>query len=40
MAADTQILKGETQTDPKSEALDVQGILEKLLDALIAEVSS
>ena len=37
MAADPQNLKGETHLDPQNLTLDVQGLLEGFLDALIRE---
>ncbi len=37
MAADTQVLKGETHTDPATPSMDVQKLLESLLLSLLAE---
>ncbi len=37
MAADTQILKGETHTEPGAQPGEIQRILELFLDSLVAE---
>ena len=37
MAADTTILQGEINEDPKAEMLDVQALLAALLSSLIKE---
>ena len=37
MAANTEILKGETHVDPSAPQMDIQKMLEAFLDSLLAE---
>ena len=37
MAANTEMLKGETNSDPSAQQMDVQKMLEAFLDSLLIE---